>query len=147
MEDIAPPLKFILCLRLNMENGQSVATSVRLFCEEFPENPFSVLLEHWHLIRNSSISSPHKPVTALKEWTSWRQIVLDMLHLGLQGHPILEEVKKMETELLQACNEQIEKELQTLPFVAMIPIMLCQFPAYLILLFGPWLQGLLKQLT
>ncbi|MBK8204139.1 MAG: hypothetical protein IPK68_18100 [Bdellovibrionales bacterium] len=143
MEDLAPPLRFVLTLRMSIENGNSVQTSIRQFIEEYPENPISYLLELW------LADSKNNQARQLKEspyWTSWRQIVLDLVSLGLKGVPILEDVKQIEKDLAVACDEQISKALNTLPFIALIPILFLQFPAYLVLLLGPWLTELLSQL-
>lgn len=144
MEDLAPPLRFVLTLRMGIENGQSIQSTIRQFIEEFPSNSFSILLEQW-LTATRTHSSPSLKHSS--QWTPWSQIVLDIVHLGLKGNPILEDIKQLEKDLAQACEDQIQRELQTLPFIALIPILFCQFPAYLVLLLGPWLGDLIDQLS
>lgn len=144
MEDIAPPLRFVLSLRMGIDNGHSIQTSIRHFIEEFPTNSFTLLLELW--MAESKTENRSKFLSSV-HWTPWRQIVLDLVDLGLQGHSILEDLDALEKDLTLACENQIARELQKLPFVALIPVLMLQFPAYLLLLLGPWLSELIEQLV
>ena len=143
MEGLAPPLKMVLELRLDMENGHSVREALYRFLKQSPANKFKSFLEFWTAVREKN------GVKGLQEhpgWTSWRQVVLEVIERGLQGNPILEELKQLELDLIAASESQVEYELRALPIVSLIPVLLFQFPAYLLLLLGPWVQQLLGNL-
>ena len=143
MEGVAPPLGLVLELRLDLENGRSVRDGLTRFLQKSPSDDFVHLLEHWIAVREL------RGVKGLRQhrgWTSWRQMVLEMIERGLAGNPILEELKQMELDLIAASDNQIERELRALPIMSLVPVLLFQFPAYLLLLLGPWMQQLLENL-
>jgi len=143
VEGIAPPLKMVLQLRLDIENGQSVRKALNRFLIQSPVNEFKNFLEFWIAVREKN---GVKGLRAHPGWTSWRQVVLEVIERGLEGTPILEELKQLELDLIETSENQIEHELRALPIVSLIPVLLLQFPAYLLLLLGPWIKQLLENL-
>ena len=55
----------------------------------------------------------------------------------------MEYLKDLEKEIMEVCKEDLEKHLEKLPYICLIPLMLFQFPAFLLLLIGPLVLNLL----
>lgn len=66
-----------------------------------------------------------------------RRALLLVFAKGLQGLPILDKLSDLEQELSEAALLSLEKHVLDLPYKVLIPIMLFQLPAFLILLFAP----------
>ncbi|MCB0384086.1 MAG: hypothetical protein KDD43_01740 [Bdellovibrionales bacterium] len=143
MEGIAPPLKLVLHLRIGLENGNSVRSALTSFLDGDPQNEMSLLVECW-LGQRGRLGT--KGMRNHEKWTCWRQMVIEVVSRGLEGEPILEDIKALEEELILASQAQVEQHLHALPFLALLPVLFFQFPAYLMLLLGPFLQDLLRQL-
>jgi hypothetical protein len=142
MEGVAPPLSLLLCVKRSLEKGQPTKTGVLNYLKryqgEYPEQVgrWLALLQQGKdthgLIKE--ISSPH------------RQVILQLLERGLRGEAIYNVVVSLEDELIEACQEEISTKLARLPFLLLIPLLLFQFPAFLLLLFGPLLQNFFHSL-
>ena len=78
------------------------------------------------------------------EKSFYRKNLLKTIHLGLQGHSILDSLMILEKEVELECEAEVEKFLKSLPFRALFPLFFLCFPSFLCLLFGPFLMELLK---
>jgi hypothetical protein len=63
---------------------------------------------------------------------------------GLRGEPILTALKEYQLELIAQIDFEIDRQSALLPIKALVPLLLFQFPALLILAFGPLLERLNK---
>ena len=142
MEDLAPPLKFVLALRVGLESGNSVSSTIQRYTKAHRDD-FSQALERMLFDRNRGIENP--------DWINsmprvYRRAIVRLIIRGLHGQPILTEVAAVEAELVAACDIDSESTLQRLPVITLILLLLIQFPAFLILLIGPLLGQLIKGL-
>ncbi len=141
MVSLAPPLKAVLEIRLTIENGLSVTESLRSFSKKNPDDLFAKELGHWLFKKETG-----------QKWDShffkppYRKHLIDILNRGLAGEPILENLQDLEKDLTIAANEDLEKHLQKLPFITLIPLMLLEFPAFILLLLGPLVLDLFSLL-
>jgi hypothetical protein len=143
MENLAPPLSVVLQLQLEMENGHSFRESLRQMLRSHDENDFMKTIREW------SVRKSHNQSTLLlvKSLTSpYRRTLLDLFERGWEGEPILEPLQSIEEEIRIAAQAELDQFIATLPFRAMIPLLLLQFPAYMLLLLGPILSDLSRQL-
>ena len=76
----------------------------------------------------------------------YRKRLVAIFKSGLKGEPILEALKDLEEDLIFASTEDMEKHLQKLPLLSLIPLMLLEFPAFFLLLVAPLLLNLLEAL-
>lgn len=76
----------------------------------------------------------------------YRRSLLQILERGLRGEAVYSVLLQLETELVEACQEEISNKVARLPFILLIPLLLFQFPAFLMLLFGPLLQNFFHSL-
>jgi hypothetical protein len=139
MENLAPPLRCLMVIRTNVENGDSVLMGVRKYLSVVNDD-FSLVVARWLFEFEQGMNSP------LPAMTTQRRVLLDVLRAGLQGQPIHLRLQQLEEDFIRACNDQISLELDSLPLKLLIPLLLFQFPAYLLLLFGPILNQFTRSL-
>ena len=143
MDEIAPPLKCIACIEQALAEGKSVQTGLknyivhgkslsdtRHFSYEVQE-----LLQAF-LMDKGFPKSPSK--------TIYRGILKDLLWSELKGQSIHQELQNLKEEILQACHADIKIFIDSIPLKSLIPLLLFQFPAFLMLLMGPILAQILE---
>jgi hypothetical protein len=142
MEDLSFLLKLCLHVRVSMEGGEALRVSLLRFAEiknDFLYLRFKQWLTHFDQSGGESCAenlySNHHVL-----------IFLEILTQGLEGHSIYERLKAVEEEIVEVCKDEFQRELDKLPYVLMIPLLLFMFPAYMLLLLGPILNLFLKQL-
>jgi len=140
MESLAPPLEVLLQLRLNMENGASFRESLRRLLRERQQDDFVVFLAEW-VVRKSHARPTKTMISRLG--SSHRRALVDLFERGWDGEPILEPLQELESEIRDASMLELDQFIAALPFRAMLPVLLLQFPAYLLLLLGPLLLDLI----
>lgn len=136
MEDLAPPLRCLIEVRSQIEKGSSVNIALRNYLAK-TQDEFSVVIEDWLILRSEG---RQEVALARLEDHFYRKTLLIIFEKGLSGVPVLEALVEYEKELFLKCDEEIEQKLSDLPFYIMLPVMGLQFPAYLLLLFGPLIQ-------
>ena len=161
MVPLAPPLRAVLEIRLEIENGVSVSQAIRSFSRRASDDIFAKELGLWLFARetgqgldwparetearqNKDRLLPYHQKTAFK--SPYRKQLVDILARGLRGEPVLENLTELEEELKQATEEDLNRHLQKLPFLSLIPLMLFELPAFLLLLVGPLVLDLLSAL-
>ncbi len=142
MEALAPPMICLIELQAALSNGESIRTG---FCkyisnskDEFSDISRKFLFawdneQNWRRL-------------AQGERSVYRRILLEVIASGLSGQSIQNQLKEIQTELERAMELEIKRNVELLPLKMMIPLLLFQFPAFLLLLFGPILNQLLKEL-
>lgn len=138
---LAPPLQAVLEIRLQIENGVSVPQAIRVYSQRYLDEPFAKELSHWLFAKETG-----KKYSRESFPTFYRKRLVELLNRGLKGEPILEALCDLEKDLVFITNEDLEQHLQKLPFMALIPLMLFEFPAFFLLLIGPLLLNLLSAL-
>lgn len=142
MEDLSFLLKLCLRVRVSIEGGEALRVSLLRFAET--ENSLSYIkLKQWLAYFDQTGGKNCAESFFTNHHT---QIFLDIIGEGLIGHSIYDRIRAMEEELIEVCKEEFQKELDKLPYILMIPLLLFMFPAYLLLLLGPILNLFLKQL-
>ncbi len=141
MENLAPPVDLLIEIRFGIEKGQSVRASLLKYLGSKDLSDWAIEVRLW--LNLLELGRPTGHVTA-KMPISRRQ-VLDVIERGLRGESILPLVLSLETELIQAMNLEIEEFAAKLPIKSMIPLLFFQFPAFLLLLLGPFLTQFLNQ--
>jgi hypothetical protein len=81
-----------------------------------------------------------------KQRSRYRRSLLELLERGLRGESIYVYLCQLEQETIEACQDEISRKLSKLPFLLLGPLLLMQFPAFLLLLFGPLLQNFFHSL-
>ena len=141
MVSLASHLQAALEIRLHIENGQSLSQAVKSYIQSALEDPFSKELGLWLFAEETGGIFNTKNLKSV-----YRKHLMDILKRGLKGEPVLEILEEYEKDLVEICKEDLDRHLQKLPFIALIPLLLFEFPALLILLIGPLLLNLLSAL-
>jgi hypothetical protein len=142
MEDLSFLLKLCLHVRVSIEGGEALRVSLFRFSEMKDEFLY-LKLKQW-LTHFDQSGGENCSETLFKNHQI--QIFLEILSQGLIGHSIFERVKAMEEEFIEVCKDEFQRELDKLPYVLMVPLLLFMFPAYMLLLIGPILNLFLKEL-
>ncbi|HEY1078528.1 MAG TPA: hypothetical protein VGE46_00455 [Bdellovibrio sp.] len=137
MEGLAPPLKLLLCVKRAMEKGQSVKMGI-LYYIKTQEGEFPAQVTHWLALLQQG-----QETRALLQGLSslHRRTLLQVLERGLRGETIHAVLNSLEEEIIETCHEEIANKVAQLPFLMLLPLLLFQFPAFLMLLFGPLLKN------
>lgn len=140
MESVTPPLiSAIQEIRWSILAGHSAKESVRLYIEGGGEMA-AELRERWVLRANPSSAATARPFKS-----HYRRALWELIERGCSGQPVLEALSGLQEEAARAAQAELDHHLSVLPFKVLIPLLLFQFPAHLILLLGPLLRDLNRQ--
>ena len=138
MEGLTPPLMHtVRALRWRISTGLSMREALRLHLESSTSMLAHDLREWWALKAHDR--NPPPPPTFS---SPLRRAVLDVIERGLDGQPSLEHLHSLEEEVERAAQHELDEHVNSLPFKVLLPLLLFQFPAFLILLLGPLLREL-----
>jgi hypothetical protein len=137
MEIIAPPLKLLLVMRRSLEKNQSVRQGLQNYLAQ-EKGDFSIFVSRWYslLQQGQSVRDFLNELPSLH-----RRILLQVLERGLRGEAVYATLCQLENEMIEAAQDEIGIKLARLPMLLLIPLLFFQFPAILMLLFGPLLQN------
>ena len=139
MEGLAPPMKLVLSIKYGMDRGDSVRTALQKYFEN-RQDEFSQQVFKWYGLLQVG-NSPQEVLSSLK--SPYRKALLSVLERGLRGEPIYTVLLQLEQEMAEAARDEMERFVAVLPVKMLLPLLLLQFPAYLILLLGPLLKSFL----
>lgn len=142
MEGVAPPLELLMRVKRSVEKGQSVKQGIFHYIKH-SDGEFALAVTHWLGL----LQQGQDPQSYLQTVSSlYRRTLLQVLERGLRGEPIHAVLLRMEEEMVEACQEELANRIAQLPFLMLIPLLLFQFPAFLLLLFGPLVQNFFHSL-
>ena len=139
MEGLAPPLELLISVKSAIECGESVRVGILKYVSN-NKSEFAQTVGRW-LFALDQNGKHQELIKSIK--SSYRQAVLRVLEQGLRGQSIMPILTELEKEINEACNREIEQFIALLPLKLLIPLLLFQFPAYLLLLLGPLLKNFL----
>ena len=142
MDYLAPPLNAALQIQLKIKNGLSVRSAIQSYVKDFPDCPLAIQINLWLFYLETGKSDRFMAFTK----KSYRKILIDILHRGLKGEPILCILQEFETELKRVSLQDLEQQIQKLPFFSLIPVFLFQVPAFFLLLLAPLIRELQEHL-
>ena len=138
MEGLAPLHRLCLQVQNSIECGEPIVLSLKKAI------PLVDQLTREQLVRVIfSYENEGRPTVSLdKSSSQLRRALFATICQGLCGEPILNRLQALEREIKSVSEDEIERFIAGLPLRALLPVLLLQFPAFLILLFGPLLQSL-----
>ena len=142
MDTLAPPFRALLQIKFKIQTGSSTRESIREYTKEFVDCEFSKKLDSWLF----SLESQGQSDDSIFK-TSHQKMLIEVLARGLEGDEILQSIKVLEEEMLEFSHLELDKQLKTLPLKTMVPLLLFQLPAFLLLFFGPFLINLLSNFS
>jgi hypothetical protein len=137
MENISPQLRLILTVKFGLQNGMSVRQSIIFFLQQPSIGPFQTVLEAWfYAIEAHQTQFQPKKIDLLTE------TLLQTLEKGLKNQPIFEMLHQLEEEVLLRDEIYLQRQIAILPMKSLIPLLLLQVPALMIMIFVPMLRML-----
>ncbi len=144
MEGVAPPLRCLIQIQSSIANGESVRSAVTRYLQIVSvDDPFGVVVRRfifaweqgheWRAMLRD-VKSPH------------RRALIEVLSHGLSGQSISAHLESLREEICAASDLEIREHIEMLPLKMLVPLLLFQFPAFLLLLFGPLLRHLIEEL-
>ena len=145
MEGLAPPLRCLIQIQSSIANGESVRAAIARYLQTVSvDDPFAVHMRQFMFAWEQG----HEWRTMLRTVrSSHRRALIEVLACGLAGQPISPHLESMREEITSACDLEIREHLEMLPLKMLAPLLLFQFPAFLLLLFGPLLRHLVEELN
>lgn len=155
MDSLAPPLELLLAVRYEIEKGNSVRSAIKTYLSQSLRPPsrslqfFSTGLDDLPVQVSqllASYESGTEEVQAPEGKRIHRFAILNVLGRGLRGEPIHTLLLQLEEEVIEACEEDLEMHIATLPVKMLFPLLMLQFPAFLLLLLGPLFLQIIETL-
>jgi hypothetical protein len=143
MEGLAPTLQICMELRMSLERGESLHAGLRsplMRPSGSWRGDIQRMLRHFEQygnLRDFTVSSS----------SPYRRELISLVGLGLSGAPVVAKLRELEVEIRWACQDELDLFIARLPLRALLPVLLIQFPAFLILLFGPILSEFTRSLS
>lgn len=141
MDALAPPLRALLFIKLKIQSGLSIRESIREYTQENIHCSFAKDLAVWFFQIEAGQEVSLKPFSR-----PFRKMLIETFTRGLQGDSILKSLEALEEDMIEASQADMERQLQKLPLLTMIPLLFLQLPAFLILVFGPLILRLIHQM-
>lgn len=132
-------LKALQGIRLKMQSGKSVSTSIEAAAAS-ADDPFLKALKIWK-VRMDLGQDSVVILDGLPELrsTMGRRALMTVLEKGLRGAPIDDYLGELEKEFYLSAENSFDKHLQILPMKMMAPLMLLILPGIMLLLIAPLL--------
>lgn len=143
MEGLAPPLALAIEIQSSLANGESIRSALVRFVadsqSEFQQQVRRFLIawdqsQDWRAIVRQ-INSPY------------RRSLLELAAHGLAGQSVQSQLSELQKEIETACDEEIELHINMLPLKMLLPLLLLQFPAFMMVLFGPLLSRFVEEMS
>lgn len=145
MEGLAPPLKCLIEIQAAIQNGEPIQKGLQAYLRAAEtSDPFKSQLQRFLFAWDQG---QDWRAVLLQTKSVYRRALLEVIATGLAGQPIQNHLDELRSELLEACDVEIKRHLELLPILMLGPLLLFQFPAFLLLLFGPLLTRLLHELA
>jgi len=142
MDHIAPPLQLVANIKRSVEVGSSIRSGVLSFIQA-ENSHFAKDVSKWISLNDQGLDTA---IILQKQRSQYRRSLLELLERGLRGESIYVYLCQLEQEIIEACQDEISRKLSKLPFLLLGPLLLMQFPAFLLLLFGPLLENFFHSL-
>lgn len=141
MEFLSPTYGILLEVKLGLEAGQSLTEIVPRLLKG-PSSPMRDVLSRWWVSKmvGGKINLKDLRLAPLQRH------VIETLEDGLLGKSIHFRLSHIEEEMRQVTRDQLERHLQRLPILLLVPLVGLIFPGFLMLLLGPVILQLVETL-
>ena len=140
MENLTPSLSCLYSVKRSLFQGKSLREALLLYINE-QQKGFAASLAIWlnYVEANSLATLPD-----LKLSSDYQKSIIVCFEAGMNGQPIQTQLEQLIQEVEAASLLEVDEHIATLPLKALLPVFLFQFPAFLLLIFGPVLSQLLN---
>lgn len=147
MEGLAPPLQLAIEMHSSLANGESIRSGIVRFASQSQANASD---EFARTVRRFLIALDQS-----QDWRSmlrqiespYRRSLLELAAHGLAGQSIQTALVELQREIELACDEEIKVHIDMLPLKMLLPLLLLQFPAFMMVLFGPLLSRFIEEMS
>lgn len=121
-----------------IKRGDAIRTTIKRTISS-NTGPFRDLLEDWFKEFESS-----KNLKKIYDRIYYPENInlLTLLEYGMDGHPILQSLEKLQEETALIIQARLESQLQSLPYKMLVPLFVFFFPALAWSFLGPFLKEL-----
>jgi hypothetical protein len=147
MEGLAPTLQCLIEIQSALQNGESLRAGLNRYTQVQTQPQayaFAQSLKHFLFAWDQG---QDWRAHIIKAPTPHRRALMEIIAFGLNGQAILPQLAELQSEVELACELDIKRFLDLLPLQMLIPLLFFQFPAFLILLFGPLLSHFLMEVS
>ncbi len=146
MEGLAPGLKCLVEIQSAIRNGETVRAGVGYYLHKsHPHDEYAQQLRALLFAWDQEHSDWRSVLHAVKG--PHRRALAELICAGLAGQSILSQLTELREELVRASEMDLKAYIDLLPIKMLVPLLLFQFPAFLILLFGPLLSKFIQELS
>lgn len=145
MDGMSPLLRFVFQLDAGFRRFQDFRTALLYVLEQRMNDDAPLRGE---LLRFVSRLESRDDVRTLIEQTGspYRRALFNIILDGFNGQPVFERIAELKIDLEDQAELDIESHIDRLPLLMLAPLLLLQFPAFLILLLGPIVSHFLEGL-
>ena len=141
MDFLAPSYQTLLQIRHSLERGISLHETI-CHASRGEKNEFTRLLVRWWTAKERGAV----PIIGDIFSPPLQRFFIETLERGLAGEPILSRLSELEEEMRLAMVDTIERHLQRLPVILLLPLTGLVFPSFMLLILGPLLSQLMRSL-
>ncbi len=144
MDDLNLPSSLILVwdLRRAIETHQSLHMGIKNFNNRQLKSTFAMQFNHWWQQYRAvhTENDLNSKITVFNGSNIHHSVLIQLIQKGLQGVPIYDHLVDLDQNMINSCDDDIEKHVSLLPLILQIPLLGLLFPAILILLLVPALR-------
>jgi hypothetical protein len=137
MENISPQLSLILAVKFGFQNGLSLRQSLIIYFNKDLDFQWKSFIQTW--LKTVELKQPPPVYKRPDHLTS---ILMETLNKGLNHQPILEMLDQLEEEVIARDQIYLQRQIAILPIKSLIPLLLLQVPALIIMVFVPLIDKL-----
>ncbi len=136
MDDLKLPTPLLLLwdVKRALESHRTSLAGVESYTKRNLKDDFSQKVIFWLNNRSSQQKPDFKSL--------YQRQLIGLIQKSYEGISIYEQLKDLEKEMVQVCEDDIERHLQKLPLLLQIPLMGLIFPAIMMILIVPILNML-----
>lgn len=145
MEDLNLPSSLLLVwdIKRALEKNQSIQIGIKFFILRKLNCKFAdSFSDIWRQYQVGPVSAMEASLNTGR-FNSAQRALIFLVNRGLSGQPIYENLKVLELEYIELCEDEIQRHVQKLPLMLQIPMLGLIFPAMMSLLIIPAL-GMLQ---
>ncbi|MBK7889502.1 MAG: hypothetical protein IPJ84_01220 [Bdellovibrionales bacterium] len=145
MDGMSPLLRFVYQVDSGFRRFQDFRTALLYALEQRADDVGALRAE---LLRFVGRLESREDVRGLIEQTGspYRRALYLIILDGFNGQPVFERLSELKADLEDQAELDIESHIDRLPLLMLAPLLLLQFPAFLILLLGPIASHFLEAL-
>ena len=140
MESLAPPINCILCIEKAFLEGRTLKSGLKEYFKDLDDDFKQEIAD---LLRCQMIDKKSFTKT---NTSIYRAALKELIWSGLDGNSISDQLKLLKEEIEGACKIELESFIESIPLKSMVPLLLFQFPSFLLILIGPLLTKILETL-